>query len=147
MRELRRVLKRGGVLVMTVDFSPMTEDGGAGQFEYRMARLAGLARRGNFVEILRGGARKVGAQWSVVRGVARKPRSANECFAAEHLELDVLLLMTGPVAESGLDFPCGLRSVTRRQARELWDLRPGLFDLQGRRDVLPAAIAILRASA
>jgi hypothetical protein len=141
------VLKPDGLLVITVDFTPMSESGKDGQLEYRLARLARLAQRGDIGEILRGGARKVGARLSVAGGAARKPRSANECFTADHLELDVLPLLSGTPVENSLSFPAGLRSVTRGQARAFWNLRPGLFELQGQRDVLPAAVALRRVSA
>lgn len=146
IRELLRVLKPGGLLILTVDFTPAALDSQAGQLRYYTQRIASLARSGNIGEIARGIGRKVQARQAVTQGEARLARSANQCFQVEHLEQDIAPLLDGEELASRIPFSQDLRSVTAEDARRFWDLEAGLFDKQGRRDVLPAAL-ILRKSA
>jgi ubiquinone/menaquinone biosynthesis C-methylase UbiE len=145
VRELLRVLKPGGVLVLTVDFQPPPTDGRASRLGYYVKRAAELTRSGNLSEIGQGLARKVRAQQAVQQGLARQARSVNQCFEVAHLELDILPLMDGYEVASRLPFSTDLRALTPAHAQRFWNLEPGLYDDQGRRAVLPAAY-ILRKS-
>ena len=140
LRELMRVLKPGGLLVLTVDFTPAAPDGGRQSATRHYAdRLFGLIRQGDMREIGRAITRKVQARQAITHGAARYARSANQCFELAHLEHDILPCLSGDQAPSAMPFAQGLRSVTPEHARGFWDLEPGLYNNQGRRAVLPAA--------
>jgi 2-polyprenyl-3-methyl-5-hydroxy-6-metoxy-1,4-benzoquinol methylase len=148
VRELLRILRPGGILVLTIDFTPGSATGAAGKAHGYQRRVVDLARRGDLREIGRGFLRKVRARWVVHQGLARQPRSANECFRVEHIEQDIApLLREHQELASGLPFSIELRSATPAHAQQFWDLEPGLFDRQGRRVVLPAACIVRKSSA
>jgi SAM-dependent methyltransferase len=142
INELLRVLKPGGILVFTVDFTPPPPSGKPSHLEHYAQRVVDLARQGKFREIGRGLSRKIQAQQAVSHGAAHQARSANQCFEVDHLAEDVLPLLVGEELASGLSFSPDLYSVTPDHARHFWDLAPGLFDVQGRRIVLPAACIV-----
>jgi SAM-dependent methyltransferase len=142
IRELLRVLKPGGLLILTVDFTPTAARG----WGYFARRAGDLARDGNFREIGRGLMRKLEARQSVIQGEVRQPRSANQCFQVEHLEQDILPVLQGEAVASRLSFSTDLRSFTPDHARRLWDLEAGLYEKHGKRAVLPVAY-LLRKSA
>jgi ubiquinone/menaquinone biosynthesis C-methylase UbiE len=145
VREMLRVLKPGGVLVLTVDFTPPAADGRSSRLRRYIKRAAELARSGNLNEIGRGMARKVRAHQAIQRGTARNARSANQCFEVAHLEQDIAPLLRGEELTSRLSFTTDLRALTAKHARRFWDLESGLFDDQGRRAVLPAAVILRKA--
>jgi ubiquinone/menaquinone biosynthesis C-methylase UbiE len=140
LNELLRVLKPGGVLVFTVDFTPPT--GKASHLEHYAQRIVDLARQGKFREIGRGLSRKIQAQQAISHGEAKQARSAHQCYEIDHLAEDLLPLLTGEELASGLPFSSDLYAVTPTHARRFWDLTPNLFDIQGRRIVLPAACIV-----
>lgn len=135
--ELLRVLKPGGILVVTVDFAPLSGSGRLRILPRSARRAASLARSGQIREIGQGVVRKLQARQQVRNGSARHARSAHQCFQIEHLEQDILPNLVGQPVASGLPFATDLRSVTAADARQFWELEPGLFDVQGRRPVLP----------
>jgi ubiquinone/menaquinone biosynthesis C-methylase UbiE len=136
--ELLRVLKPGGLLILTVDFTPTSADT-ISRLTYYGQRAIALARGGNISEIRRGITRKLQAQQAISTGAARAARSANQCFESVHLEQDLQSRMEGQEIARRLPFVRPLHSVTSVQARQFWELEAGLFDDQGRRTVLPAA--------
>lgn len=138
--ELVRVLKPGGLLALTVDFQPLGVSGSADHAGHYRRRTFDLLRQGNVVEIARGALRKLHARQVVRDGQARQPRSANQCFEISHLEEDILPPLVDGLIDLSVPFAHAMRSVTVESARRLWDHEPGLYDVQGRRDVLPAAI-------
>jgi 2-polyprenyl-3-methyl-5-hydroxy-6-metoxy-1,4-benzoquinol methylase len=142
VRELLRILKPGGLLVLTVDFQPPMADGRSSRLWHYIKRAIELARSGNLNEIGQGLTRKIRAQQAVRQGAARRPRSSNQCFEIEHLEQDILPLLQGNEIESHLLFSRNLTSLTPAHARRFWDLEAGLYDNQGRRAVLPAAYTL-----
>lgn len=146
IHELLRILKPGGVLILTVDYTPPVSSKHAARIRYYARRAALLARKGDFSEIGRGITRKFKAQQSVRKGIARQPRSANQCFEVAHLEQDILPLLQGKEIASRMHFTTDLRSVSLSDARNLWDIEVGLYDLQGQRDVLPAALIFRKES-
>jgi ubiquinone/menaquinone biosynthesis C-methylase UbiE len=141
LRELLRVLKPGGLLVLTVDFSPTLIQAPTARWSYYIRRAADLTRRRDFRAIRQGLASKLHARRSIRQSSARVPRSANQCFHIEHLEQDILPLLSGATMLSRLSCSTDLRRVTPHEARRFWDLEDGLYDAQGRRAVLPAAHA------
>ena len=145
IREMLRVLKPGGILVLTLDFTPFAAAvrPATNRLGYLLQRGGDLARSGNFRAIGQGLGRKLRAQQAVRQGTVRKARSANQCFEVEHLEQDILPVLAGEQLTSRLPFATDLRSLTPEHARRFWDLEPGLYDNQGCRSVLPAA-CILR---
>jgi len=134
------------VLVLTVDFSPAVAVKPVGALHRHLGRLADLARRGDLREIGRGVARKVRARRAIAAGVARVPRSANQCFERAHLEQDILPLLAGREIQSQLACVADARAVTPGDSRRFWELEPGLFRNQGGRSVLPAAYAVQKAT-
>jgi ubiquinone/menaquinone biosynthesis C-methylase UbiE len=146
IHELMRILKPRGILVMTLDFTPSPASPTMGRWHYYARRAASLAHDREFGEIARGATRKIRARQVVRRGLARQPRSANQCFELEHLERDILPLFEGEPVDSGLPFSRDLRSATPAHAKRLWRLEPGVTGEVRRRDVLPAGY-ILRKTA
>lgn len=147
MHELIRVLRPGGILVMTVDFSPQpaaTEGGRVGRV---LRRTVDLARQGDLLGILKGVQRKFEAQRVVSEGKATLARSANQPFEPEHLHGDLLAELADWQAPSRLAYPSDLFAVTTADAQNFWRHEPDVFPLQGRRLVLPAAVIIKKPSA
>ena len=152
LRELIRITKPGGVLVLTVDFIPPTRSRWNGRWRHSLSRAASMARRGEFAEIGSALMRKRQARAVVLQGQARCERSANQCFEVQHLEQDLLPLLIGPpepaVRElrTHLGSSADLRALTPAHAHRFWGLEEGLFEKQGRRTVLPAAGAFRRST-
>lgn len=145
VRELMRVLKPGGLLVITVDYTPPAAHDQPARVPYALRRLYGLAREGNFVDIARGIARKLQAGQAVRQGLAQRPRSANQCFTIDHLSLDIQPLLEGVHLNSRLPFSQEPNAVSPEQATRFWRIDGDLFDHQGRRVVLPAGFIVQKA--
>lgn len=144
--ELLRVLKPGGVLVLTVDFTPPPLSGNA-RTGYLVNRALQLAARGNLRAIGDGFGRRINARRALAGSTTRHARSANQCFGVEHLEHDIAPALDGEILPSGLGFGADLRTYSAVDARRFWDLEPGLWNNQGQRDVLPAAVTVRKAIA
>jgi 2-polyprenyl-3-methyl-5-hydroxy-6-metoxy-1,4-benzoquinol methylase len=145
IHELMRLLKPRGILVMTLDFTPSPTSSTIGRWRYYARRVANLARDRQCFEIAKGAAQKIRARHVVRRGLARQPRSANQCFEIEHLERDILPLLEGEPVDSGLPFSTDLRSATPNHAMRLWRLQPGVPSKVRQRAVLPAGYILRRA--
>jgi SAM-dependent methyltransferase len=147
--ELLRILKPGGILVLTVDFTPISTAKPLGRLQYYLRRVIALTLNGNISEVKRGIVRKLRARQVVRQGAARKPRSANQCFEIEHLEQDILPLLNarGQEINSYLNFSTDLRSVTPAHARRFWEIEAGLYNNQGRRAVLPVGYILRKSGA
>lgn len=143
--ELLRILKPSGMLVLTVDFTPASTAAPVEKLAHYGQRVTNLARMGNLNEIRRGFTRKLQARSAISDGSAQQARSANQCFEITHLEHDILPRLVGQQVVSHLPFITSLRSVTPRHAKQFWDLEAGLYDNQGRRSVLPAAVILHKA--
>src|SRR5262249_27603353 len=88
LRELIRVLKPGGQLILTVDYEPSPA---ATRHRGRYGRrVAELVQSGDFAGIVRGALRKVKGRLDVAGGQARHIRTANQCFTLAHLQQDLL---------------------------------------------------------
>ncbi|NOK63606.1 MAG: hypothetical protein GFH27_549297n54 [Chloroflexi bacterium AL-W] len=147
IKELMRVLKPGGVLVVSVDFTPTTQHVlGGNKLAYYLQRATQLARQGDMHELKAGLTRKIHAQQVVAHGDARVARSANQCFEVSHLEQDILPLIKGQEIPSGLPFSSNLRSVTPTDARHFWELERDLYNNQGQRAVLPVAFIVQKST-
>jgi SAM-dependent methyltransferase len=142
IREILRVVKPGGILVCTVDFTPAPDTSSGSDLRYRARRALQLVRRGDARELWRGGMRKIQARRVVNAGAARLPRSANQCFESGHLEQDIMPTTAGQEISSPLDFSSDIRSFTSTHAERFWNLEDGLYDNQGRRAVLPVAFIL-----
>ena len=147
VHELQRVLKPGGLLVLTVDFRPPSRGDSSGRLKEYAGRIGRLVRGGDVVGIARAAGRKWRAREAVKRGAARWPRSANQCFEVGHLEEDIYPVFRGDEVPSRLPFSRDLRSLTADDAKQFWDLRPGLWERQGRRPVLPVGVIIRKTAA
>lgn len=139
LHELLRILKPGGLLVLTVDFTPPTERASGTRTNYLLRRSLAFTRAGDLGGLVQGVRRKLTARLAVLGGQARRPRSANQCFEVEHLKWDLTVGSRGTEMTSRLAFPMDLEAVTTAHARRFWELTPGLFANQGHRYVLPAA--------
>ncbi len=143
--ELRRVLKPGGLLVVTVDFEPAFSHGST---ESRRVgrRLKELATRGDVAGLASAVGRKVRAWGSVAAGSAAHARTPNQCFQIAHLVDDVAPGMTPGLEPLDVPFAHPLDAVDAEAVEAFWNLVPGLFDVQGRRIVLPAALRYVKPS-
>jgi SAM-dependent methyltransferase len=139
IQELVRILKPGGILVLTVDFTPPAGKTNGRSWGYYWQRTTNLARTGNLGEIGRGIRRKLEARKAVQEGAAQHARSVNQCFEVVHLEDDILPLLQGEALASHIPFLTDLHALSPDDARRFWNMEVNLFDAQGRRDVLPAA--------
>lgn len=140
LRELQRILRPGGVLILTVDFTPAIKNK-AGRLGYYLGRTVHLVHSGRLIEVVRGVQRKVEAQQSVSQGAAHHARSANQCLEVAHLEHDLLPLLLGQELPSTVGYSSDLRSLSVAHAARFWRL--GKHDSHAEvRSVLPAAIAI-----
>jgi 2-polyprenyl-3-methyl-5-hydroxy-6-metoxy-1,4-benzoquinol methylase len=137
LREMLRILKPGGILVLTIDFTPAASSSQA-RAGYFIKRAIDLARSSDLAGVGQGFLRKMHSYRAVSSGLARLARSANQCFAVDHIEQDLMPTLGQSELPSRLPFSTNLRSMTATHARHFWDLEAGLFDNQGRRTVLPA---------
>jgi SAM-dependent methyltransferase len=145
VRELVRILKPGGALILTVDFAPPSAGGTHSSLRRYARRAANLARRGDISGIVRGMRTKLRARQAARGGAAHQPRSAHQCFEVEHLRQDVLPLLAEHTELEYPEFAVPPQHVTPADARHFWELDEGLFELQGRRLVLPLAIVVRKA--
>lgn len=143
--ELLRILKPGGVLVLTVDYTPPAAGQQHSLLSRYVRRALALAKQGNVAEIGRGMMRKIQAQRVVRNGMAHMARSANQCFEVSHLEQDIAPLLPSEEIMSRLPFSRDLRSVTPEHAYRFWYI-DGLYDARHTRPVLPAALAVRKAA-
>lgn len=94
--ELLRMLKPGGLLVLTVDFRPSTTGATPDhRLGHYFQRAAFLIRHGRWVDLARAATHKVKAAQAVRSGEAHQARSANQCFEIAHLEEDILPAFEG----------------------------------------------------
>jgi SAM-dependent methyltransferase len=148
LSELLRVLKPGGLLVLTVDFAPSAVGPAIlARTGYMIDRVVKLARNGDLRAIRGGITRKLQAHQAVRDGATYRARTANQCFSVEHLEQDLIPLLAGEECQTEVPFKADLRTVSPSDARRFWDLQPGLYRNQGERNVLPAAFALHKSAA
>jgi SAM-dependent methyltransferase len=143
--ELRRVLKPGGLLVVTVDFEPPARRGRVEAHRVRR-RLRELASTGDVAGLMAAIGRKLRAWGSRASGAVAHARSANQCFQTGHLADDIAPDMTPGLQALDVPFARPLDAVGAEAVEAFWNLIPGLFDLQGRRIVLPAAMCYVKPS-
>lgn len=140
LRELVRVLKPNGVLVLTVDFKPRDPTPRSARARYYWKRLLKLLQYGNLGAIQQGAARKVQAQLVVQQGGARHARSANQCFERAHLVDDILPILKGTDVPSHIPFENDWNAYTTSDAKRFWRMDNGKALSDDPRDVLPAAL-------
>jgi 2-polyprenyl-3-methyl-5-hydroxy-6-metoxy-1,4-benzoquinol methylase len=142
LHQLVRALKPGGLLVLTVDFAP---DGSAQKGATRYGeRLLDLVRRGQLLEIAAAGVRKLNAARVKASGEARHIRSADQCFQTSHLKDDLLPELAGGDTSFTTEYLRPLSQVSADDVEGFWNIEPGLFAVQRRRIVLPAAVAFVK---
>jgi ubiquinone/menaquinone biosynthesis C-methylase UbiE len=139
--ELQRILKPGGYLILTVDFTPTIDHLGQSRLKYYFDRAYRLARNGEYSEVINAIKRKYLAQRAVAQGEAKHLRSANQCFEASHLEDDIIPLLIGEEIESRLVFPKDPYSIKPSDAVRFWSLE-GKENASYERKVLPAGLII-----
>jgi ubiquinone/menaquinone biosynthesis C-methylase UbiE len=142
LRELFRILKPGGLLAVTVDFTPGNGTVNKSRLGYYTQRIARLIQQGNVKEIFAGYNRKRQSEKKSREVPGLIPRSANQCFETSHINNNLLPAIEGVEQGSRLPFGNNLEDCTQVDARHFWNLQPGLYELQGSRDVLPAAFII-----
>jgi len=142
LRELIRVLKPGGQLILTVDYepSPAAPRGGG---HYRR-RVAELVYNGDVAGLIRAAMRKVKGRLDVAGGLARHSRTANQCFTLAHLQQDLLPLLENWAHDLDVPYAADPHHVHAEDVPGFWNLETDLFDRQGRRVVLPAAIQAVK---
>lgn len=143
--ELLRILKPGGILVLTIDYAPPEAGQQHSPLSRYVRRTLALAKQRNFAEIGRGVIRKIRAQRAVRNGMAHVARSANQCFEVSHLEQDIAPMLPSEEIPVRLPFSRDLRSFTPDHAYRFWHI-DGLYDAHHTRPVLPAAIAVRKAA-
>jgi ubiquinone/menaquinone biosynthesis C-methylase UbiE len=142
IRELLRILKPEGLLVLTVDFQPSATGATPDNRLVNSLRRAGyLFRHSGWAELLRAATHKAKAAQVVLRGEAHRARSANQCFEIAHLEEDLIPAFGGQDIPSLSPCTADLRSVTAQQALGFWRLG-GLQEAANGRIVLPAACIV-----
>lgn len=144
LRELIRVLKPGGQLLVTVDYEPASAAPRLGG-RYR-TRVGELLSRGEIGEIARSAMRKLRGRRVVGGGAARHLRTANQSFTLAYLLDDM-----GPImgtARRDVAFPYAVppEGLHSEDVPAFWNLVPGLFDVQGGRIVLPAVFQYFKPS-
>lgn len=137
LRQLLRVLKPGGHLVFTLDYEPPAATPTLGGRNTR--RFIELLRQGNLSGILRSATRKARAYWQVRDGSARLARTTDQPFTLEHLQQDLLPILERGDRSLPVSYGVGPDAVHLEDVPGFWNLISGLFELQGRRMVLPAA--------
>jgi ubiquinone/menaquinone biosynthesis C-methylase UbiE len=142
LTELLRILKPGGILVLTVDFAPASAIPGVTDAQRNLQRMMALVSRGEFRQIWTGIGHRMNAMKDAGFGRQFHPRSAHQCFQVPHLLDDVLPVLIDQATVDAPDNGVDLDAVTPADARRFWDLEPGLFQLQHSRPVLPAACII-----
>jgi 2-polyprenyl-3-methyl-5-hydroxy-6-metoxy-1,4-benzoquinol methylase len=138
LKELMRVLKPGGVLIVTVDFEPSKSATTPNRLMHYSHRVFDLVRAGKPLEIYRGWQRRLKASETVRNGLACQPRSANECFRVEHLQQDIHPLFQGLELTDQTQFSDILTAFGPSDAGRFWTLGAPGKEPQGRA-VLPAA--------
>lgn len=141
LRELLRVLKPGGLFVLTLDFQPQSATSTAQRYGRRAFKLA---RQGEFAELASAVWRKVVAAKAVAGGESAHVRSANECFEARHIKDDVSTELQSGDTSFRTSYCRSIDDVGDDDVEPFWNLVPGLFELQQRRKVLPAAVALVK---
>jgi 2-polyprenyl-3-methyl-5-hydroxy-6-metoxy-1,4-benzoquinol methylase len=138
VRELLRVLRPGGHLIFTVDYEPAPVTRKIGGRYLR--RLVELLRRGDVLGVLRSAARKARARRDVRKTCARHLRTSNQPFMFAHLQDDLIPVLGNAIRLLPLSYAVEPLQVHLEDVPAFWNLVPGLYDVQGRRAVLPAAI-------
>lgn len=142
VKEMLRVLKPGGWLVLTVDYIPPFPEGNPAKSRYLLSRLFFLLNAGRIDDFTSIISRKTAARSAVKQGKASFSRSANQCFEPRHLESDIFPHLSGKQIASRLSFQEGFAPFSHNQIRQFWSLEDDLFNHQGKRYVLPAAVII-----
>lgn len=142
LRELTRVLKPGGQLIVTVDYEPSPAAPRQGG-RYRR-RVAELVHNGDFGGLIRAAKRKLKGRLDVAGGLARNIRTANQCFTLAHLQQDLLPLLKNWAQDLDVPYAAEPHLVHAEDVPGFWNLESDLFDRQGRRVVLPAAIQAVK---
>jgi 2-polyprenyl-3-methyl-5-hydroxy-6-metoxy-1,4-benzoquinol methylase len=139
VKEMLRVLKPGGQLLMTVDYEPPSVSTLGGRYG---RRAWDYARHGDVIGIVKGAVRKVrGRQAS--QGLARNARTANQPFGPAHLAEDILpLFRSAHHAPDVVVAPS--ESIRPDEVAAFWNLVPGLFEQNNRRIVLPVGLSYLK---
>ena len=141
LRELVRVLKPGGQLILTVDYEPLPRAARQGRYRRRVGELL---RQGDFGSLVRGARRKLRGRLDVAGGVARNVRTANQCFTLAHLQQDLLPLLDNSARNLDVPYASDPHQLYAEDVAGFWNLVTGLFELQGRRIVLPAAFQAVK---
>jgi len=136
VRELIRVLKPGGQLILTVDYEPEARFDRLGGRNFR--RLGDLLAKGRPLEIFRAVGRRVAARKQIKGSEARHVRTANQPFSLSHLNDDLVPILGSGEVSASLPFAKTPDAVNFEDVPRFWNLVPGLFEVQGRRPILPA---------
>lgn len=143
--EMIRVLKPGGLFVLTIDYSP-TSATSQGRRQHYLERAQRIVATEGVAGLVRAFRRKRAASADAASAGGAVPRSANQPFDWRHLEQDLLprLAAAGMTPVSVAGAPAGVdpRTVDGVAARAFWDLEPGLFERQGRRAIVPVGLAM-----
>ncbi len=146
IREMLRVLKPGGVFILTLDYRPPPPEAVASgeapsKIGYYLNRSVNLVREGKVGEVFQGVNRKLAAQQAVQEGKAKNARSGNQNFEIAHLVQDISPLLTGPEVPNSFGYSTDLTSVTNEHAYKFWQL-DGIYNAANYRPILPVAFVV-----
>ena len=126
VKEMLRILKPGGVLVLTLDYKPPkpaqadVAQPTANTLGAQIGKAAKLLSKGDIGGIVRGVGNKRAAQQVVESGAAKNARSANQSFEIAHLEQDLGPQFKGTELPVSFGYSKDLRSVTSETAYKFW---------------------------
>ena len=145
INEMLRVLKPGGVFILTLDYRPPVPTANNGdpsnKLGYYINRTASLVREGKVGEVFQGVNRKLAAQQAVQEGKARNARSGNQNFEIAHLTQDIEPLLVGETIPNHFGYSTDLHSVTSEDAFKFWQL-DGIYHAANYRPIVPVAFVI-----
>ena len=147
VREMLRVVKPGGTLLMTIDYAPQREKT-ARRLAHYLRRARTIIQTEGFESLKLAVVRKREAARVSTAQETAVPRSANQPFDWRHLERDLLPILRrhGIIEWPANDTAIDPRTIRTADVRRFWELEPGLFERQGSRYVVPLALAVCKAS-
>ena len=149
VKEMLRILKSGGVLVLTLDFKPpkpaqaTVTQVTSNTLGAQIRKATALLQRGDLGGIVRGIRNKRAAQQAVQSGAAKNARSANQSFEIAHLEQDLAPQFKGTELPVSFDYAKDLHRFTSDHADTFWHF-DGLYEQYNKalyRSILPVAFA------
>ena len=153
VKEMLRILKPGGVLVLTLDYKPPmptqanTTKASSNTLGAQIRKATTLIGRGDLGAVIRGVGNKRAAQQVVQSGAAKNARSANQSFEIAHLEQDLVSQFKGTELPVSFGYAKDLHGFTNEHAYKFWQF-DGIYKQYGEtqyRPILPVAFVYQKA--